>query len=827
MPEPGKWIVLTITADTAKAASALQGFFGELNKNLEKLGSMGDMLEGIGGKLEAVLSVAALIEFSREAIQASRSLAQLSAVLRSTGQASSDFQDELEQQRKVLSMATGVEEDEIVTAQRLLLSFGARRESMEKLTGLTLDYAAAMGTNAASAAEQLGRALSGGNIMLRGMRVEIDNSLPKAQQLAVLMEILSDRVGGQARAAFEAAAPDVQRFNVQLTETEKALGNVFLSDVASPFLSGLGTGLARLEEQFKEFNTSFPQLASAIKSLSGALGDLIGKISPAIAALGFLVLAVQAAQFGFSTLVTAVTLVKIGLTALGSESLATLGYIGAITTALYAGVEAWRAWQAASEAKRSAANAAASDEDLRSTIIGNIHSNSRSGAISSDTAHELEAQVNSLDRAALSADEYHKRLVQIATDLRHMVTPEGNTSNLQADLFAKKIAELKKSYEASSAAAKSHGALGAIALEDAKNEQAYNRGLISLEDYLKKRRDLLTKQATEEQIPIQKAIAVTTDELLKLKGQLDELEGGSNYAEYTRVKQEVDKLTLQKEKLETDLLVSKQNSDKRKSEQSDFEFQNPTTVAGGINLGFSDALRKMGSTAKDIANIVSTSIGTAFSSVSKGISSVIMGTETWHQAIRKIGQEILTSVVGSIVEMGVKWVMTHVLMRAASVATAALMKALGLEQQTTNNMTLVSGAAAGVGTAGAEGGWVGILIYLGVLAAALAAVVGLSGGFADGGFTGAGGRLEPAGVVHRGEYVFSAPAVQRLGVGNLESLHSSAVGGAQSPSGTPNSNVHLAFFDDKSQMDRWVHSTAFEGHIVDIMKRTSHLVAKG
>lgn len=47
-------------------------------------------------------------------------------------------------------------------------------------------------------------------------------------------------------------------------------------------------------------------------------------------------------------------------------------------------------------------------------------------------------------------------------------------------------------------------------------------------------------------------------------------------------------------------------------------------------------------------------------------------------------------------------------------------------------------------------------------------------GFAEGGFTGPGGKYEPAGVVHRGEYVFSKETVQRLGAGNLDRLHRSA-----------------------------------------------------
>lgn len=43
-------------------------------------------------------------------------------------------------------------------------------------------------------------------------------------------------------------------------------------------------------------------------------------------------------------------------------------------------------------------------------------------------------------------------------------------------------------------------------------------------------------------------------------------------------------------------------------------------------------------------------------------------------------------------------------------------------------------------------------------------------GFAAGGFTGYGGKNEPAGVVHRGEFVFTKEATSRIGVGNLYSL---------------------------------------------------------
>lgn len=52
-------------------------------------------------------------------------------------------------------------------------------------------------------------------------------------------------------------------------------------------------------------------------------------------------------------------------------------------------------------------------------------------------------------------------------------------------------------------------------------------------------------------------------------------------------------------------------------------------------------------------------------------------------------------------------------------------------------------------------------------------------GFDAGGFTGNMGPQEPAGIVHGQEYVFSAPAVKRIGVGALEQIHTAALTGGR------------------------------------------------
>jgi hypothetical protein len=50
-------------------------------------------------------------------------------------------------------------------------------------------------------------------------------------------------------------------------------------------------------------------------------------------------------------------------------------------------------------------------------------------------------------------------------------------------------------------------------------------------------------------------------------------------------------------------------------------------------------------------------------------------------------------------------------------------------------------------------------------------------GFDDGGFTGAGGKYQVAGVVHKGEYVFDQDAVRNIGIANLMRLQHAFAGG--------------------------------------------------
>ncbi|MCD1634541.1 hypothetical protein K7H91_12235 [Martelella mediterranea] len=102
-----------------------------------------------------------------------------------------------------------------------------------------------------------------------------------------------------------------------------------------------------------------------------------------------------------------------------------------------------------------------------------------------------------------------------------------------------------------------------------------------------------------------------------------------------------------------------------------------------------------------------------------------------------------------------------------------------LIQATAQAALLGKGPLAGL-FGGTSGG--GLLGFLGGsrqlgIANATAAAGAMTGLYDKGGYTGDGGKLEPAGIVHRGEFVMTKEATRRLGVRNLEAMQSNALRG--------------------------------------------------
>ncbi|HWC60702.1 MAG TPA: hypothetical protein VHC44_13480, partial [Verrucomicrobiae bacterium] len=234
---------------------------------------------------------------------------------------------------------------------------------------------------------------------------------------------------------------------------------------------------------------------------------------------------------------------------------------------------------------------------------------------------------------------------------------------------------------------------------------------------------------------------------------------------------------------------------------------NPNSFGDQFTAKFTDMQNKFGTMAQEMASTFESVFDTSINSISKGITGLIEGTERWGQALREIGSSILNSIIQAIVKMFVTWILQMTIL-------ALLQKLFGKQsnQQAAQSAaawgpaavaaSIASyGAAAGVGTAAALAG-----IALG---AAFAGALSGGSGFADGGFTGTGGKYEPAGIVHRGEYVMPAAAVSRIGVPALEAIRQGDTGAANI---TSENHVHL--WQDQASIVRFLRDNPDAQHVI-------------
>lgn len=234
-----------------------------------------------------------------------------------------------------------------------------------------------------------------------------------------------------------------------------------------------------------------------------------------------------------------------------------------------------------------------------------------------------------------------------------------------------------------------------------------------------------------------------------------------------------------------------------------------------------------GTTQQQIAQGIRSNIGNAVTSVSQNLTSWIIRAQTFRQAISNIGLSILNELVGSIVQFGVRWVANQIMMatagraiQAASVATAAPM-ALAAAAMWAAPATLATIATFG-GAAMAAPGFV-----VAANATTMASSIAM---FAEGGYTGDGGKYEAAGIVHRGEYVFPQEAVGRIGLGRLEAMKAGyaaggLVGGAvAAPDGATSRGLQLVLVDSRSEAKRIQRNSDNEAHILDVVRRNKYLI---
>jgi hypothetical protein len=301
---------------------------------------------------------------------------------------------------------------------------------------------------------------------------------------------------------------------------------------------------------------------------------------------------------------------------------------------------------------------------------------------------------------------------------------------------------------------------------------------------------LSDRQRDAASVPLlQNLLAQNAAVINSLQGQYN---GTTDKAAQLQIQQKINELMIQQ--------VDLQNKIQTTQGASSFQYQFQLVKVQLLNLN---------NLARESAQTFGSVFNTAVQSISHGISGLIMGTRTWKQALSDIYNSIIGEIVQGIVQMGVRWVLTQVMMatvgrglQAASVAAsapaAAASAAIWSPAATLATIATFGGAAL------AAPGFIG--------AAELSTMFG--GAFADGGRPPMG-RYSLVG--ERGPELFVPDTAGTILPADQTAALMSGGGGG--------SNVSIySFTDMRAVQDHIERNDAHEKYIMDVVGKNLHRV---
>lgn len=308
-----KPVVITITADTKGLKSGL----GDAEKAAQKFdGTVGDLSKSLAGsaaKFGAGLALAGWIKAGTdEAIELNKVMAQSAAVVKSTGGAAGVTAKQMRDAAASIEDYSGVNEVAIQKGQNLLATFtnvknaaGEGGAVFDRTTQLMVDMSVAMGTDATSAAMQLGKALNdpatglsklaeagvGFSEEQKRMVAELVASGETAKAQGVILDEVAKQFGGSAQALGDSAAGQIAKFHDALADSGRDVGEQLLPvalDVL-PSLAAAATAVAPV------VGNAAGSLGLMVKAATPLL-ELLGTMPPAVMQLVTTFAALKAAQ---------------------------------------------------------------------------------------------------------------------------------------------------------------------------------------------------------------------------------------------------------------------------------------------------------------------------------------------------------------------------------------------------------------------------------------------------------------------------------------------------------------------------------------------------
>ena len=254
-----------------------------------------------------------------------------------------------------------------------------------------------------------------------------------------------------------------------------------------------------------------------------------------------------------------------------------------------------------------------------------------------------------------------------------------------------------------------------------------------------------------------------------------------------------------------------------------YSVDNPTP-ASGVRGGLEQTIAAIGPAAEQASRAVQTTLGGAVYAISDGIAGWATGILSTGQAASQIWTNFKMAALQAFTDMVAQYAVKKAAMFAIDVLFSAKGLALQLASAAKSLVAWIPSAIAAsissFGTAALIG------------AAAVAAVLAATGGFADGGIVRGPGTGTSDSILARlsnGEYVVPAAAVQRIGESNLDAMSygglSASTAMVPASGGGGGGRGATVLVDNRREADRFRRGSPMETQIVQVVQANRYRIA--
>lgn len=208
-------------------------------------------------------------------------IAKLNAGLKASGKFTQEASDALVRHAGALQQSTTFGDEQIIAAQAMLATFKLSEEQIKKIIPLTLDMAAATGTDAVRAAVLMGKAAVGVTGELSRYGIIVDKTDLKNRGLAAVLDEVRLNFGGTAKAVAKEGIGPLIQFGNLVGDIKERLGAALI-----PALSAIVAVLKEILPAMEAIFVTFVKYAGDVIMGSLRIAKILTNLPVLLSAVG-------------------------------------------------------------------------------------------------------------------------------------------------------------------------------------------------------------------------------------------------------------------------------------------------------------------------------------------------------------------------------------------------------------------------------------------------------------------------------------------------------------------------------------------------------------